>query len=148
MGDEGEGFGARLRGCRQSAGLPQQELAGRSGVSVRAVSNLGRGRARWPYRDTLQRLADGLELRDAVRAEFVAAASRRVPASAGSAGGEGRRADGGRLVPRQLLAPIPGLTGRQGELAALTSLLGQAPAGNPAAMVLSRLLGTAAVRTT
>src|SRR5260370_29092711 len=145
MGGEGEGFGARLRGCRQSAGLPQQELAGWSGGSVRAVSNLERGGARWPYRDTLQRLADGLELRDAVRAEFVAAASRRVPASAGSAGGEGRRADGGRLVPRQLLAPIPGFTGREGELAALTGLLGQARAGTPAAMVISVIWGTARV---
>src|SRR5260370_15099828 len=134
MGDEGEGSGARLRGCRQSAGVPDEELAEGSGVSVRAVSNLERGRARWPYRDTLQRLADALELRDAVRAEFVAAASRRVPASAGSAGGEGRRADGGRLVPRQLPAPVPGVTGREGELAALTGLPGPAPAGLPAAV--------------
>src|SRR5260370_12636121 len=145
MGDEGEGFGARLRGCRQSAGLPQQELAGRSGVSVRAVSNLERGRARWPCRATLQRLADGLELREAVRAECVAAASRRVPASAGSAGGEGRRADGGRLVPRQLLAPIPGFTGREGALAARTVRRGQAGAGTPAAMVISVIWGTAGV---
>ncbi len=145
MRDDGGGFGARLRACRQSARLSQQELAERSGVSVRTISNLERGSARWPYRDTLHRLADGLELRDAVRAEFIAAAGRRLAASAGSAGGEGWRADSGRLVPRQLLAPVRGFTGRESELATLTGLLGQARTGTPAAMVISVIWGTAGV---
>ncbi len=37
---ETEGFGAWLRSCRQSAGLSQEALAGRAGLSVRAVGNL------------------------------------------------------------------------------------------------------------
>ena len=61
MSDDHGGFGARLRACRRSAGLSQEELAERSGLSVRTISNLERGRARWPYRDTLRRLADALE---------------------------------------------------------------------------------------
>jgi len=55
-------FGSRLRACRCHAGLSQQELAERSGVSIRTISNLERGRAQWPHHGTVHRLADALEL--------------------------------------------------------------------------------------
>ena len=71
-------FGARLRACRRSAGLSQEELAEGSGLSVRAIRDLERGRTQWPYRDSLHRLADALELRDAARAGFLGAADRRL----------------------------------------------------------------------
>src|SRR5512135_174975 len=144
MRDDGGGFGARLRACRRSAGLSQQELAERAGVSVRAISNLERDRARWPYRDTLHRLADALELRDAVRAEFIAAAGRRL-ARAGHPGDEAWRPGNGRFVPRQLPAPVGGFTGRESELAALTGLLDQARTGTPDVMAISVIWGTAGV---
>lgn len=71
-------FGTRLRSCRQSSGMSQQELAERSGLSVRAISDLERGRTRFPYQDSLGRLADALGLRGQARSEFTAAAGRRL----------------------------------------------------------------------
>jgi len=71
-------FGTRLRSCRQSSGMSQQELAERSGLSVRAISDLERGRTRFPYQDSLGRLADALGLRGQSRTEFTAAAGRRL----------------------------------------------------------------------
>ena len=143
MSEDGGGFGARLRSCRLSAGLSQEELAQRSGLSGRAIANLERGQARWPHRETLNRLAGALELRDAARAEFIGAAGRRLAAVA--AGAEYHRAGSGQLVPRQLPAPVRGLTGREGELAALTALLGQAGSQARAAMVISVVCGMAGV---
>jgi len=139
------GFGARLRACRRSAGLSQQELAERSGLSVRAISDLERGHTRWPYPDSLRRLADALELREAARAEFIAAAGRRLarPATVGPgpAGGETRRAGGARVVPRQLPAAVPAFVGRRDQLAALSQVLHQ-PAGTA---VITAIGGTAGV---
>jgi transcriptional regulator with XRE-family HTH domain len=54
-------FGAWLRSCRQSAGLSQEALAGRVGLSVRPVRNLERGRT-GPHPGSLHRLADALAL--------------------------------------------------------------------------------------
>ncbi|MGH3178131.1 MAG: helix-turn-helix domain-containing protein [Streptosporangiaceae bacterium] len=85
MSDVARGFGARLRSCRQSARLSQQELAERSGLSVRAISDLERGRTRFPYRDSLARLAGALALAGPARTEFITSASRRlVPAEGGT----------------------------------------------------------------
>src|ERR1700690_1036431 len=141
--DDG-GFGARLRSGRHSAGLSQQELAERSGLSVRTISDLERGRTRWPYRDSVQRLADALGLRDGARAGFIATAGRRLApaaaaASAGSPDGEGRRAPAGRGVPRQLPAAVPAFVGRRDQLAALSGLLDQ-PGGTA---VITAIGGTA-----
>jgi predicted ATPase/DNA-binding XRE family transcriptional regulator len=55
-------FGDLLRHARQTAGLTQEELAERAGVSARAVSNLERGINRSPRRDTMLLLADALDL--------------------------------------------------------------------------------------
>ena len=51
-GDRGQ-FGARLRAARHSAGLSQQDLAERSGLAVRSISNLERGRTSWPHPDSV-----------------------------------------------------------------------------------------------
>lgn len=77
MSEVARAFGARLRSCRHLAGLSQQELAERSELSVRTVSDLERGRTRFPYQASVGRLADALGLRDPARAEFIAAAGRR-----------------------------------------------------------------------
>jgi transcriptional regulator with XRE-family HTH domain len=77
MIDDPAAFRARLSAFRRSAGLSQEELASRSGLSVRAICNLECGRTRWPYPKSVRRLADALELRGEAREEFSAAARRR-----------------------------------------------------------------------
>ncbi|MET9231852.1 helix-turn-helix domain-containing protein [Lentzea sp. NPDC003310] len=63
-------FGARLLRHRKNAGLSQEELSGRSGVSVRAISDMERGRARSPQRRTTEALLDALDLGERDRAEL------------------------------------------------------------------------------
>jgi transcriptional regulator with XRE-family HTH domain len=102
VSDVVRGFGARLRSCRQSAGLSQQELAERSGLSVRAISDLERGRTRFPYQDSLGRLADALALGEPARTEFITSASRRLAP-----------AEGGMVLRPFQLAPIEDLARAQ-----------------------------------
>src|SRR5688572_29986871 len=83
---EREAFAQRLRRLRMAAGLTQQELAARAGVSVRAISDLEREINERPRRDTAAMLADGLHLAGAERDAFLAAAQprpRQSPALAG-----------------------------------------------------------------
>ncbi|MGI5501546.1 helix-turn-helix domain-containing protein [Lentzea sp. CA-135723] len=63
-------FGARLVQHRRNAGLSQEELSDRSGVSVRAISDMERGRARSPQRRTTEALLDALGLDELDRAEL------------------------------------------------------------------------------
>jgi transcriptional regulator with XRE-family HTH domain len=120
--DDGAGFGNRLRDLRRSSGLSQQELAERSGMSIRAISNLESGRTRWPYPGSVGRLADALALRDAERAVFTATAQRRLAHDPDPA----RPRQGHGHVPRLLPAPVPAFTGRASELKTLSSMLGAA----------------------
>lgn len=143
-------FGAQLCGRRQAAGLSQAELAERSGLSVRAISNLERGRTRWPHPDSVQRLADALGLAAEERAEFAAAAGRRLSRdAAGQAGpvaaARPASADSTQVVPRQLPGPVRQFTGRKKELAALTGMMDQASADGRAAMRISLIVGMAGV---
>src|SRR2546430_6673169 len=121
-------FGAMLCACRRSAGLSQEELAKRSGLSVRAIGDIERARTRVPHPGTVRRLAEALGVSGKERGEFYAAASRRL-------GG------GGQIVPRQLPGPVRQFTGRRGELAGLTSLL-RAGGGRLAGLVTSTDHGT------
>src|SRR5690349_17143734 len=70
-------FGELLRRLRLAAELSQEELAGRAGLSVQAISALERGYRRAPYRHTLDALATALGLDTADRASLIAAAQRR-----------------------------------------------------------------------
>lgn len=67
-----------IRRLRDSAGLTQEELAERAGISVRTVSDIERGLRRSVYRDTAQRLADALEVEEEDRPDFVALARGRI----------------------------------------------------------------------
>jgi predicted ATPase/DNA-binding XRE family transcriptional regulator len=71
-------FGAKLRELRIAAGLTQEELAERAGLSVRGISDLERGARSHPRFETVRLLADTLELAPEARAALVAAA--RPPA--------------------------------------------------------------------
>ena len=53
-------FGARLRRLRGAAGLTQEELALRAGLSSDAVSRLERGQRKRPYPHTVRALAGAL----------------------------------------------------------------------------------------
>jgi transcriptional regulator with XRE-family HTH domain len=134
--DDGAGeFGSRLRARRRSSGLSQQELAERSGLSIRAISKLECGRTRWPYPDSVDRLADALSLRDAERAAFTAAAERRL----GHEREPARAAAGHGYAPRLLPALTPAFAGRADELKALSRMLGE-PGGTT---LLTAVTGTA-----
>src|SRR5829696_8676317 len=78
MSAEGPGsFGALLRGYRIAAGLTQEALANRAGLSVRGIADLERGVRRFPHFHTLRCLAEALELAPEERLSLVAAGRRR-----------------------------------------------------------------------
>ena len=70
-------FGVRLRRLRETAGFTQEELAGRAGLSLNAVSDLERGRRRHPYPHTVRSLADALGLPEDERAALAGSVPRR-----------------------------------------------------------------------
>jgi predicted ATPase/DNA-binding XRE family transcriptional regulator len=70
------GFGTLLRRSRLAAGLSQEALAERAGLSVESISALERGFRQSPYRTTVDLLAAGLRLNDLERATLAAAARR------------------------------------------------------------------------
>ena len=70
--DAGEhlAFGDLLREHRNAAGLTQEDLAERAGLSVDTISLLERGEHRRPHRYTRQSLADALGLSQLERIRF------------------------------------------------------------------------------
>jgi tetratricopeptide (TPR) repeat protein/transcriptional regulator with XRE-family HTH domain len=79
---ERESFAALLRRYRAVANLTQEQLAGRAGLSVQAISMLERGVRRAPRSSTVELLAEALELRAPQRAMLVAAARQGTAAPA------------------------------------------------------------------
>jgi predicted ATPase/transcriptional regulator with XRE-family HTH domain len=111
-------FGDQLRQRRQAAGLTQEELAARTGLSVRGLSDLERGARAIPRKDTLRLLVDGLGLVGVERANLVAAAKRRpsLPLV---------RASHDRDA-RDLPLPLTPFVGRTDQMAAVCALLARA----------------------
>lgn len=149
MTSDGRAFGNQLRTARQFFGLSQEELAERSGMSVRAIGSLERGSSKWPHPSSIGRLADALGLGGQARERFFVAGRRR-PAYDGAVLADvpqeslPDRADR-QVIPRQLPCPVAQFAGRQAELARLTSLLDQAHTGEPSAVVISAIGGTPGV---
>ena len=81
-------FGGFLRRLRAAAGLSQEALAERAGLSAKAISALECGTRRKPYRATVEALANALSLSTDERPLFQAAAVT-VGASVGVVGGDG-----------------------------------------------------------
>jgi tetratricopeptide (TPR) repeat protein/transcriptional regulator with XRE-family HTH domain len=107
-------FAGMLRRLRAGMRLTQEELAGVAGLSVRAVSDLERGVATTPHRDTVRLLADAFHLIGPARAEFEAAArGPSVPAETASGG----VAAATRTLPRD----VASFTGREQELLELVN---------------------------
>jgi tetratricopeptide (TPR) repeat protein/transcriptional regulator with XRE-family HTH domain len=137
------GFGHRLREGRLAAGLSQHGLAQRSGLSVRMISDLERGHTKWPYRDSLNRLADALALAAQPRAAFIAAAGRRRAGSDAGRTGRGASARSGaprQNRPRLLPEPAPGFSGRADQLAVLSRILDQ-PGGTATICAIGGMAG-------
>ena len=78
-------FAIVLKRYRLAAGLSQEALAERAGLSARAISDLERGVNRTPRGDTVRLLAEALALPPRQRALFAAAA--RPGSAAGAAAG-------------------------------------------------------------
>jgi tetratricopeptide (TPR) repeat protein/DNA-binding XRE family transcriptional regulator len=109
-------FGAELKRLRLANGLTQAALAERAGLSLRVISDLERGVIRTPHQDTLQLLTAALQLAQAERASFEAAARWH--------GTSGTRLSPGGRPP----CPHSPLTGRTHEIAQLQRhLVGEGP---------------------
>ncbi|MET7648159.1 helix-turn-helix domain-containing protein [Streptomyces sp. NPDC005426] len=113
---ETKSFGVVLRGLRQRGRLTMEELAEASGVSVRAIGDMERGRSRVPQRRTVVALAEGLGLADAEREALLVAARAARP----------KRAVAGTAVPPRSVGDF---TGRGTELTRLTEAAQRARAG-------------------
>jgi predicted ATPase len=141
MNAQSQTFAALLRRHRLAAGLSQEALGERAGLSRRGVSDLERGVIQAPHRDTVLRLADALRLEEPERALFAALAR-----------GQGTPATGAHThLPVARGSPVAPLVGRRHELALLDAhLAGRTPplllvAGEPG-IGKSRLLAEVATR--
>src|ERR1700761_5824357 len=135
--------GAWLRDQRGACGLTQEDLAERSGVSVRAIADLERGRTRKPYPSSVRALVAALGLPEAAGNDLVAR-HRTGDDTADNAAG----AAGGEDVPRQLPTRVPHFAGRASELTLLDGLLDEAASDQvtgATGVVISAIGGTAGV---
>ncbi|MFF2936311.1 helix-turn-helix domain-containing protein [Streptomyces mirabilis] len=119
---EEKSFGVVLRGLRQRGRLTMEELAESSGVSVRAIGDMERGRSRVPQRRTVVALAEGLRLADAEREALLVAARAARPTRAAAVAGT----VAGTVVPPRSVGDF---TGRDRELARLTEAAARAGTG-------------------
>jgi tetratricopeptide (TPR) repeat protein/transcriptional regulator with XRE-family HTH domain len=133
-----DSFGTLLRRYRLAAGLSQEELADRSGLSVKAIANMERGRTARPRRYSVQSLADTLGLPEPQRLELDRAARR-----AGGALDVDLMQAG--PIPHQLPAAVGGFVGRAAEVEALSLLLDEVSDSGPGTVVISAIGGTAGV---
>jgi predicted ATPase/transcriptional regulator with XRE-family HTH domain len=131
--DEAQSFGGLLRAHRTNAGLTQEELAERAGLSRRGIADLERGARLAPYANTVERLAAALGLSPTDQAALVEAA-RRFGRSAPSTHAN-RRPQVPAISPEGLMAEVDASTkhnlalqptsfiGREQELAQVGMLL-------------------------
>jgi tetratricopeptide (TPR) repeat protein/transcriptional regulator with XRE-family HTH domain len=108
-------FGTLLRRYRIAAGLTQEELAERAGISLRSLGDMERGVVHTPRKDTIALLAAALALSPPEGAAL-AEAARRLSAPATS-------------VPGSVVPSAPPFVGRARELALLERHLQGSPAG-------------------
>ena len=102
-----QSFAALLQRYRAAAGVSQEELAERAGLSRRGISDLERGARRSPHQATVRRLAAALNLDTVERAALLASAHPGEPG----------------LPP--LPVPPSSFLGRERELAEVRRLLGR-----------------------
>lgn len=115
-----------MRESRRRLGLSQEELADRSGITVRGLRKIESGKIITPRPVTVRLLAEALGLSGDDRAEFCAAAHRQPGAVASAS----------PAIPAQLPAEVTGFVGRTGPLLQLDALL-SAGAGQPPVKVVT-----------
>ncbi|MET8979966.1 tetratricopeptide repeat protein [Streptomyces sp. NPDC004539] len=123
----GDHLAVTIRRLRLGAGLTQEALAERSGVSVSTIRGMETGRRRNPQLASVRQLAAALELRPQERDELLAAAT-------------GEEAAPVAPVPRQLPAAPAPFVGREDELALLDAVSGAVSEG-AATVVVSTIAG-------
>ena len=115
MNETQASFGDMLRRLRSAAGLSQEELAERAGLSRNGISDLERGARLAPRLETVRLLADALALGEQDRAALLAAARPALF--------ECRSPGPWPSVRAILPMPLTPLIGREAELAALRAML-------------------------
>jgi transcriptional regulator with XRE-family HTH domain len=139
-------YGELVHRYRVAAGITQEELAASSGLDVRTIRDIERGRTTRPRRSSADMLARALN-RDDLAWEAVRAHLRGTTSTDTGSQGQpvsGSNADGGRrgqAAPRQLPGGVRYFTGRIPELAMLTRLLDQAGRERPGTVVISAIGG-------
>src|SRR5262249_18183735 len=133
-------FGGKRAGFRLGRGLSQDELARRSGMSVRAIRDLERGQVEHPRRTTIALLSDALSLDGNDREAFEHAAA--VPGLAAEDAEAPLTSEA--AVPRQLPPDIRDFTGRELALEWLHARL-QSRERQSTALVITAAVGKAGV---
>src|SRR5215471_10521501 len=114
MHDQQTSFGILLKRYRMAAGLTQETLAARAGLSARTIADLERGINRVPRHDTFELLMTTLDLTVQQRALFVATVRPEMTAAV----------DPSRPSSRIPLPPTP-LIGREQEMVRAVHFLQQ-----------------------
>src|SRR5262249_3329697 len=133
-------FGQLLAGFRLGRGLSQDELADRSGMSVRGIRGLERGQVARPRWASVSLLADALALSDPERTAFNEAAAGLD----GEAGRMEERPARMLVSPSQLPPDIEEFTGREGALERLRVRVADRPSESTA-VVITGAVGKAGV---
>jgi len=106
-------FGMRLRWLREAAGLTQEELAERAGLTAQGVGALERGDRRRPYPHTVQALAMALGVSEDQRLALLRAVPRRTTTRVAAIG----------INQPSIPVPLTALVGRERETAELQEVL-------------------------
>lgn len=134
-------FGALLRRLRRRAGLTQEALAERAGVSARTISDLERGTNTAPRIETSRLLADALALTGLARSAFEASAEGVELLGMGSSeDNETYGLRSGKTLPRD----VPSFVGRSAEYEMITDSLRTAE-NSPGATKICLITGMAGV---
>jgi len=126
-------FGEVVREHRRRLAMTQAELAGKAGLSVRAIRDIESNRIGTPRLVTVRLLAKAFGLVGAEDDRFRQAALSPMPGEVAA-----------RRGPAQLPADVAGFTGRADHLDQLTALLDH-DGEPPAAVVITAIAGTAGV---
>jgi predicted ATPase/transcriptional regulator with XRE-family HTH domain len=120
-----ERFGALLRMMRERAGMTQEELADRAGLTPYAISALERGTRKRPYPNTVRSIADALDAsadeRLVLIASIPARGDRRTDATESTA--RSQTAPGMAVARARLLIPPTRLYGREADVAAVAEVV-------------------------
>lgn len=130
---DGSSFGQLLRAARQRTLHTLESLAEASGVSVRAIGDMERGKS-LPRQATLGELMDALELDEEQRRPLVQAATRRTQQATRHP----------QQTPRQLPPDLTAFRGREDVLKAVHAATDQVAAGG-GHVVISAIGGMAGV---